>query len=368
MFDMLAEKLNIDPLALRDKIDRHEARKVERKLGAEKFGWANRKPAGSDSGPIKRGMGVAQGMWGRNSNRSSEAEVRITQDGSVTVLSAVQDIGGGIRTAMAQIVAEELGLKPTDINVKIGDTNFPPGPGSGGSVTTNSMAPCTRSAAYKAKQALCAEVGPALGVNPDDLVMADGKVYSKTDGSKSLSFKSAAAKIKVEQVSGRATRGQDYANPQGSGAGGVQFAEVLVDTETGVIKVERVVACQDCGRPINPLGLISQINGGIIQGVSYALFENRILDRQTGFMVNPNLEQYKIAGAKEIPHIEVHLVEQYWGRSSVDAGGIGEPANVATAAAIANAVYNAIGVRVKTLPMTPKVVLAAIAKAKAQSA
>jgi xanthine dehydrogenase YagR molybdenum-binding subunit len=281
-------------------------------------------------------------------------------------MSAVQDIGGGIKTVMAQVVAEELGLKAADVAVKIGDTTFPQGPGSGGSVTTNSMAPVTRNAAYKAKLALFEQVGPALGVNVDDLVMADGKVSSKSDPLKNLTFKAAAAKIKVEQVSGRATRGNDYGN--GPGPGGVQFAEVTVDTETGVIKVDRVLAVMDCGRPVNPLALESQINGGVIQGLSYTLFEDRILDRQTGFMVNPNLEQYKIAGAKEMPDIKVHLVEQYWGRSSVDAAGIGEPANVPTAGAIANAVYNAIGVRVRTIPMTPRVVLAAIEEAKGKTA
>ena len=140
----------------------------------------------------------------------------------------------------------------------------------------------------------------------------------------------------------------------------MQFAEVAVDTETGVIRVERVVAVHDCGRPLNPMGVKSQINGGVIQGLSYALYENRLLDRNTGIMVNPNLEQYKIAGSKDMPMIEPIVIEQYWGRSSTDAAGIGEPATVPTAAAIANAVYNAIGVRIRTMPMTPAVVLAAL--------
>jgi xanthine dehydrogenase YagR molybdenum-binding subunit len=146
--------------------------------------------------------------------------------------------------------------------------------------------------------------------------------------------------------------------------GGVQFAEVAVDTETGIIKVERVVAVHDCGRPINPLALESQINGGIMQGLSYALYENRILDRQTGVQVNANVEQYKIAGAREAPQIDAILIEEYRGRSSTDAGGIGEPSTVPTSAAIANAVYNAIGVRVRELPMTPARVLAALAQVK----
>jgi xanthine dehydrogenase YagR molybdenum-binding subunit len=144
--------------------------------------------------------------------------------------------------------------------------------------------------------------------------------------------------------------------------GGVQFAEVAVDTETGIIKVERVVAVHDCGRPMNILQLESQVNGGILQGISYALYENRRLDRNTGVMVNPNLEQYKIVGAMEAPKIEAHFIEDYIARSSTDAGGIGEPATIPTSAALANAFFNATGVRLRELPMNPPRVLAALGK------
>jgi xanthine dehydrogenase YagS FAD-binding subunit len=128
------------------------------------------------------------------------------------------------------------------------------------------------------------------------------------------------------------------------------------------VKVERFVAVHDCGRPINPLALTSQINGGIIQGGSYALYENRILDRNTGLMVNPNLEEYKITGSRETPHIDVLLIEEYLGASSTDAAGIGEPSTIPAAACVANAIYNAIGVRVRDLPITPAKVLAALAE------
>jgi xanthine dehydrogenase YagR molybdenum-binding subunit len=144
--------------------------------------------------------------------------------------------------------------------------------------------------------------------------------------------------------------------------GGVQFAEVSVDTETGIVKVEHVLAVHDCGRPMNLLQLENQVNGGILQGISYALYENRRLDRNTGIMVNPNLEQYKILGVKETPKIDVHFIEHYIARSPTDAGGIGEPATIPTAAAIANAFYNATGVRVRELPMTPARVLTALGK------
>jgi xanthine dehydrogenase YagR molybdenum-binding subunit len=297
--------------------------------------------------------------------------VRITHDGSVEVLSSVQDIGGGIRTALAQVVAEELGLKPTDITMKIGDTSFPIGPNSGGSVTTNSITPAARNAAFQVKQQLLKAVAGELGVaSPDDLEMKEGKILSRKDAGKSMSFKQACRKINGEQLAARVQRTQDYPTekmPRGQGSGGlggVQFVRVAVDTETGRVYVEKVVAVHDCGRPINPMFVQSQINGGVIQGLSYALFEKRILDRNTAVMVNSNLEQYKIAGAKEMPEITPIVIEQLWGRSSTDAAGIGEPSTVPTAAAIANAVYNAVGVRIRQIPMTPAVVLAAIKSAK----
>lgn len=378
--DELAEKLGIDPLAFRDLNDESDARRYERKIGAEKIGWSNRKPAGSDAGSVKRGIGVANSIWYRFANtRESNGEVRIIKDGSVEFLSAVQDIGTGIRANLAQVVAEELGLKPADITLKIGDTQNPSGAASGGSVTTNSMTPVARNAAWQVGKQLKEQIAPKLGVAADDVVLADGKVSSKSDPSKSMSFRKACSQINGEQISAKVQRSEDYPTddsppPQpgqrrrrgaGSGGlGGVQFAQVAVDTETGVITVEKVVAVHDCGRPINPMGVISQINGGVIQGLSYALYENRILDRNTGIMVNPNLEQYKIAGSKEMPEIDSIVIEQYWGRSSTDAAGIGEPATVPTAGAIANAVYNAIGVRVRQMPMTPAVVLAALQQQK----
>ncbi|HEY8041020.1 MAG TPA: xanthine dehydrogenase family protein molybdopterin-binding subunit [Polyangiaceae bacterium] len=368
--DELAEKLGMDPLALRDRIDVDDpdevwdaaaARKVERRIGAEKAGWSARHAPGADPRPLKRGLGVAQALWYRFVNLDSTCEVRIARDGSIEVLSAVQDIGGGIRTALAQVVAEELGVRPQEVTVRIGDTSFPPGPASGGSVTTGSISPAARNAAYKVKRELYAQVAAAAGSMPEALM-------------KSMPLRAAAAKMRTEQVTAQATRSDDYGGfAQGGrarrgmgigGYGGVQFAEVAVDVETGVVKVERVVAVHDCGRPLNPLAIEGQIHGGIIQGLSYALYENRVLDRRSGWMLNANFESYKIAGAREVPRIEVHLIEEYRGRSSTDAGGIGEPATVATAAAVANAVHNATGVRVRELPMTPERVLAALTRQK----
>jgi xanthine dehydrogenase YagR molybdenum-binding subunit len=368
LIDELAEKLNLDPLALRDKIDKSDARREERRIGAERVGWSRRHAPGADAGPIKRGLGVAQAVWYRFVDMDSSAEVRITRDGSVELMSGVQDIGGGIRTALAQVVAEELGLRPQDVTVRIGDTAFPAGPASGGSVTTGSITPPARNAAHKVKLQLLEQIAPALGVGPEQLSLRGGSVHvadAQGHAVPRMTFKQAASKLRTEQIAARADRSKDY-NAVGGAAGGrvmyggVQFAEVAVDTETGVIKVERVVAVHDCGRPLNPLALESQINGGILQGISYALYEDRVLDRQTGRMVNANLEQYKIVGARETPKIESILIEEYLGRSSTDAGGIGEPSTIPTAAAVANAVYNATGARLRELPMTPARVLAAL--------
>lgn len=371
LVDELAEKLGMDPLALRDKIDSSPSRRIERKIGAERFGWSRRHAAGAEKGPIQRGVGVAQSVWYRFTDMDSACEVRITRDGSVELLSGVQDIGGGIRTALAQVVAEELGLAPENITIRIGDTTYPHGPASGGSVTTNSITPAARNAAYQAKTQMLAQVASALGTSAERIELANGQLVVKDGSAKPMTFRQAARKLQTEQIAARAQRTQNYSPPGAPGGrrrpdlyGGVQFVEVAVDTETGVVKVERVLAVHDCGRPINPLALESQINGGILQGISYALYENRLLDRHTGHMVNPNLDQYKILGSRETPLIEVELIEEYRGRSSTDAGGIGEPATVPTPAAIANAIYNATGARVREMPMTPARVLEALAAAR----
>ena len=366
--DEIAHKLGMDPLKYRDVIDDLEIRKLERDQGAAKFGWKHRQP-GSDVGPIKKGIGVAQAHWPCMVHLDSSAMVRINKGGSVEVMSGVQDIGTGIRTVLAQVVAEELGLEAEDITVKIGDTNYPDGPGSGGSVTTGSITPPTRNAAYQAKIKLLGYVAGAWDTDITDLEMKNGEVFSKKDDSKRVSFADATKTMRANQVFGTASRSDDYGGfEQGWGLGkdrlgSVQFAEVSVNTETGVIKVDRVVAAHSCGRPMNPMQLESQINGGVIMGVGYALYENRVMDSRTGHMVNANLESYKMPYSREIPDIETILIEYYGANSSTDAMGIGEPANIATAAAIANAVYNAIGIRLYELPMTPDKVLAALGMA-----
>ena len=360
--DELAVKLSMDPIELRDKTDEHPVRRVERQMVRESELWKSRNPAaGADPGPVKRGVGLAQSVWYRFVSMNSNAEVRIHKDGSVEVVSAVQDIGSGIRTVMAQILAEQFGIPPSEVAVRIGDTQYPEGPNSGGSVTTLSLTPAVRDAAWQASRKFLAEIAPALGSTAGDLVLVDGEVRSRSSRFEPVSFRRAAAKMGSSQISAQAKRIPDYDPKKYLTYGGVDVAEVEVDTELGHIHVRRVLSVHDCGRPMNPAQTISQINGGIIQGISYTLMENRLLDPVYGLMVNPDLEQYKIVGAREIPDIDVRLVEAYLGQSSTDASGIGEAAGVVSiGAAIGNAVYNATGVRVRRTPMTPDVVLAAL--------
>jgi xanthine dehydrogenase YagR molybdenum-binding subunit len=374
--DELAEKLGIDPLVLRDRIDPSAVRAAERRAGAERFGWSRRHAPGSDRGPVKRGVGVAQSHWSANINTHASCEVRLFRDGSVELLSGVQDIGSGIGTVLAQVVAEELGLRPEDITVRIGDTNFPPGPPSYGSLTTASITPPARNAAYRVLRELLRAAAPELGAPAETLIARGGRIAT-ADGAHGMSFREAAARLRTERISAVASRSDDYggfARKFGEMAqarqplGGVQFAEVAVDVETGVVRVERVVAAHDCGRPMNPKQTESQVHGGILMGVSYALYENRIVDRHTGHVLNADLEHYKIARSRETPAIEVMLLEHYQGISATDAYGIAEPSNIATAPAIANAVYNATGVRVRQLPMTPATVLAALGQIPAARA
>jgi xanthine dehydrogenase YagR molybdenum-binding subunit len=369
--DELAERLGADPLALRDRIDPSPVRREERRLGALKFGWERRRAPGADRGPVKRGLGVAQSLWGANVQTRSSCEVRVNRDGAIEILSGVQDIGTGVGTVMAQTVAEVFGLRSEDIVVRIGDTAFPAGPPSYGSRTTASITPPARVAAWRVLQALLREAALLLNVGADDLVAREGRIAVRGDPSRSLAFREVARRMSVDRISAVASRSDDYGGfrrrmPDAAIAdqdlGGVQFAEVTVDTETGIVRVERVVAAQDCGRPMNPMLLESQVQGGVIMGLSYALYEERILDSASGRMVNPNLEAYKLAGPGDTPPIEVILLENYRANSATDAYGIAEPANIATAPAIANAVYNAIGVRMRALPMTPAAILQALGK------
>jgi xanthine dehydrogenase YagR molybdenum-binding subunit len=373
--DELADKLGMDPLELRKKNESSPVRAAQYDPGAKAIGWERRnKKAGDPStgnwGPAahgaspsrKRGIGVANGNWYVFASPNSNAQVRVHRDGSVELIAGYQDIGTGSRTAMAVVAAEELGIEAADVTMRIGDTGFPEGPASGGSVTTNSMAPVVRLAANEARSKLFALAAPLLGATPDELDAAKGRIFRRGQPAKFVTFKQAAAKMPGETIDCLAKRKAQYKTYRGDLAG-TQFAEVEVDTETGEVRVVKMVSVNDCGLPVNPLTAQNQVIGAMIQGASWALLENRILDPNVGTMVNPNLEWYKIFTPADMFEAESILTPVANLGNNTSTAGIGEPPIVPTLAAVANAVYNAIGVRVRELPITPDRVLAALAQA-----
>ncbi len=335
MMDELAVKLGMDPLQFRLLNDDNPVRQREYKEGAERFGWATKyqKP-GSSPGPVKTGVGCAGGGWG-GGGKGSEAEAQINPDGTVEVRCGTQDLGTGSRTLVAIVAAEAFGLKPEQIKVKIGDTNLPFSGGSGGSSTSASVSPAIWDACQNALAALQQQTG-----------VPDARGANWFDTCKKLGINPLSA------------RGKWQEGLSGSGAGGVNFAEVEVDTETGFIRIKKIVAVHDCGLIVNPLTTRSQINGGVLCGIGYALYEERIMDRQTGVLLNTSFDSYKIANIADCPDIDVILIDL----PERGVIGIGEPAVIPPAGAIANAVANAIGVRIHSLPITPAKVLAALGK------
>lgn len=355
MLDEIAAKTGVDPLELRIRLDREEDRREMFRLGAELIGWSNRQPNGSQSGLIRVGYGVGNTSWGRGP-AGVEAEVVINRDGSVEARTGTQDIGTGQRTIMAIIAAETIGVPLSVVSCRIGSSTLPVGPGSGGSVTAHNTCPAMAEAAAQARDRFLQMIAQRAGAPVSEFEIRDGEILrNKAPFS---SWKDACAKMSGESVVGRGSWNQNKLREDASTghSHGVQFVKLRVDTETGVIVVDHVVAIQACGRVVCRKTAESQIIGGVIQGISYALFENRILDRNTGAMVNPNLEMYKILGTRDMPHIEPVL----WTKGQTGVRSLGEPPTIPTSGAVACALFNAIGRPVRSLPLTPAKVLAAL--------
>jgi xanthine dehydrogenase YagR molybdenum-binding subunit len=243
------------------------------------------------------------------------------------------------------------------IKVEIGDSTLPFSGGSGGSTTAASAMPAIRVTSVMARDALFARIAPGLKTDPANLVAERGGIHIKGD-TRTMTWQEACRHIGTEPIS---VDGQWEDGLSGSGTSGVQFAEATVDIETGIVKVTRILALQDCGLIVDKLTAESQAYGGVIAAINFALFEDRILDRVTGQMVNPNMEMYLLAGMSDVPKIDIML------NNMPERGviGIGEPPTVSTASAIANAVRNATGATIRSLPLHPHKVLAAIEQEKA---
>ncbi len=329
---------------------------------AELAGWKKLwHPRGeSGPGPMKRGLGIGFNAWA-GLGHQSQCRVTLHADGSVNVDIGTQDLGTGTRTIILQVAAETLGLPIGAIKLAIGSNDLPPDSASGGSTTVGGVSSSTRKASMNALAKLYELAAQTLGTTADQLEAAEGRIRVKGTPAKSITWQAACRRIPASGVISEIGE-TNPRNPMGlmaGGVAGVQMADVSVDIETGVVKVNRYVAVQDCGLIINPRLAESVCYGAISQGISTALYEQRFMDGQTGRMLNPNMEFYKLAGIGDIGDIVVHLdIRPENDKRGVV--GLGEPPAVAICAAIGNAVANAIGVRVPNIPMTPEHVLAAL--------
>ena len=372
--DALAAQLGMDALELRRKnfaeryqlLDRPYARKLLHecyRIGAERIGWDTRNvderrfPAGPD-GHLRRGIGMASQLWGGDGGPPAQAIAKLLPDGTAVIITGTQDIGTGTRTVLAQIAAEELGYPLDRVRVELGETAHGVfSPASGGSMTLASVGPAVRMAATEARKEMIEIIGHLAEAPADALEIRNATVFNRETGDDMGSVS-----VYLEQLDGHEITAKGMRGPNAEDVTvrtfGAQFAEVEVDIGTGAVRVLRIVAVHDCGRIVNPLTFSSQIEGGIIQGLGFALTEQRIVDERLGMVMNPNLGDYKAPTIRDIPQIDIVLLDQPLAvANTLGVLGAGEPPIIPTPGAIANAVSHALGQMVTRLPLTPDRVL-----------
>ena len=370
--DELAIALRMDPIELRRRNEpqQDESTKLPfssrhllecMQVGAEKFGWARRDP---QVGAMKRdgltvGWGMAACSWGAMRS-DAQASVEIGRDGTATVTTATQDIGTGTYTVLALVVAEATGIPLEKIDVRLGDTELPPGPISGGSWVTASVIPAVSSAARAAVQALLTMStsgpnAPFVGSKPGDLQLANGRVSRKSEPASGVPFGDVLARANVRAAVGSGQSGTTFGSESQKyslHSFGAQFAEVTWQPETARLRVSRFVSVIDAGRMLNPKPARNQIEGAVVMGIGMALFEEARYDTRYGAPINSNLADYIVSTNADAPAIDVTFLDYPdTVLNELGARGVGEIGLAGTAAAITAAVYHATGVRVRELPV-----------------
>ena len=371
--DVLAHELGIDPLELRRRnyaeLDQEKQRPYSAKHldrcyaeGEQRFGWTHRRVEAAATrtagARFRRGVGMASQIWGAGGGPPAYATVRINPDGTVDVLTGAQDLGTGSRTIFAQIGAEALGARLADVRTVLGDTERTPYAGnSWGSITTASVGPAVRVAALEARARVLEAAAEILAVDAGRLELRDS-VVRIADDERTMTLAQIGKQLGDVMIMGQGSRG---ANPQDTAicAFAAQFADVEVDVETGRVRVLHITSAHDSGRIINPTLAESQLEGGIIQGLGLALFEERVLDATLGLSMNTNTHDYKIPTIGDIPTIDAFFVTSSdVVANHTGARGIAEAPIIPTAPAIANAVSEALGIEVRDIPLTPWRILA----------
>ena len=372
VLDKLAAALDLDPLELRKLNYAHSDPMDGRPFSSKNLmecyrraepHWARRHEVRARSDEVwKRGMGLASQSWYGGGGPPSYAWVRLGSDGRANVVTAMQDIGTGTRTAMAQIAAEELGLLLEQVEVQIGDSARGPFASiSGGSSTLPSMGPAVRSAAADAARQVLELAAQRFDREQRLLSLKGGRIVSSDGGSWPID--EITGLLDDGQILGKGARGP---NPTGMRVltFGIQLAEVAVDVGTGEVVVERVIAIHDVGRVINPLGARSQVEGGIIQALGHTFSEHRLDDPETGAVLTKTLDAYKLPTIADVPEIVCDFVDEPDAHlTNLGSKGLGEPPIVPTAAAIANAIRDATGADVTSLPITREEILRALREA-----
>ncbi len=377
LLDALAEKIGMDPVDFRIK-NFTAVNQAQKDMpytsaglreclteGAKAFGWKEARARAKGSGPWVRGVGVAGGMWSSAGGPPSTVVVSLFEDGSALLNMGAADIGTGTKTVMAMVVAEELGVPLDRIRIECSDTGTThfSGP-SGGSKTVPSDSPAVRSAALEVKSQLLEMASRQLKVPVEGLTLKNGEIFAP-GGSQKVAIRELSGLRGQRAVVGVGTRAP---NPTDKTCRpfAAHFAEVEVNMRTGEMRVLRMVAAQDSGRVLNLLTYRNQVLGGLTMGIGFAAAEQRVMDTATGKMVNANWHDYKIPTAKDVPPdlacIPVDMHDTEWNNTGTK--GIGEPATVPAAPAIANAFYNATGVRIRSAPITPSSVIGLLAQGK----
>lgn len=355
--DELAEKLGIDPVELRILNDTQvDPEKPDRpfstrpfvqclQTGAQRFGWAKRNasPAAAREGEWLIGMGMAAAIRGAPISKAA-ARARLGQDGRVTIETDMTDIGQGSYTVIQQTAAEMLGLGPVDVVVRLGDSSFPETPGSGG----QQGAPSATAGVYAACVKLRDAIAQRLDLDPATCNFEGGRILS---GNRSIPLLEAAASgdLVVEDFMEFGTLKEQYAQQTFA----AHFAEVAVHAWTGEVRVRRVLSVCAAGRILNPKTARSQVIGGITMGIGAALMEEMAVDTRFGIFVNHDLAGYEVPVHADVPHLEAIFIDEVDATMSpIKAKGVGELGLTGVAPALANAIYNATGVRVREYPIT----------------
>jgi xanthine dehydrogenase YagR molybdenum-binding subunit len=372
LIDELAAKLDVDPLELRRKnyASSNDGTPFSSKNLAECYEraqkhWDRRHDVRAQSDATwKRGVGLASQIWYGGGGPPSYAWTRVGSDGRITVVTAMQDIGTGTRTAMAQIAAEELGVALDRVEVVLGDTaRGPYATLSAGSSTTPSIGPAVRAAAADAKRQIIEIAAQRYDLEERILDIQKGRIVSH-DGNVSVALEEFLDMLGSAQILGKGARGP---NPTGMSVltFGVHVVEAAVDVETGEVRVERVAAIHDVGRIVNPLGAESQVEGGVIQGIGHTLSEARLLDAETGRVLTTSLDAYRMPTIADVPEIVCEFIDKPDEHlTNLGSKGLGEPPIVPIAAAIANAIRDATGADVHELPISREEMLRALREAE----